>query len=206
MRGEVTIRVRCLMPEKLIDRATAQGARFDEVHLVGENAFVVCCDAASARRLLALCRRFGLDAAITARRGGSALRRFAERRGTLAAGIAVAVVLCALFLTRLWVVDIAFTGEQAFLGDTASLSQSLEAMGIRPGISRRIDAGLIAQQLLAEDHRYSYVGAKLQGGCWWRPFRRPRPRPCMTWTHPGIWSARWTALSSARWCAPARSA
>ncbi len=163
MRGEVTIRVRCLMPEKLIDRATAQGARFDEVHLVGENAFVVCCDAASARRLLALCRRFGLDAAITARRGGSALRRFAERRGTLAAGIAVAVVLCALFLTRLWVVDIAFTGEQAFLGDTASLSQSLEAMGIRPGISRRIDAGLIAQQLLAEDHRYSYVGAKLQG-------------------------------------------
>jgi hypothetical protein len=36
-------------------------------------------------------------------------------------------------------------------------------MGIRPGISRRIDAGLIAQQLLAEDHRYSYVGAKLQG-------------------------------------------
>ena len=163
MRGEVTIRVRCLMPEKLIDRATAQGARFDEVHLVGENAFVVCCDAASARRLLALCRRFGLDAAITARRGGSALRRFAERRGTLAAGIAVAVVLCALFLTRLWVVDIAFTGEQAFLGDTASLSQSLAAMGIRPGISRRIDAGLIAQQLLAEDHRYSYVGAKLQG-------------------------------------------
>ena len=38
MRGEVTIRVRCLMPEKLIDRATAQGARFDEVHLSKENA------------------------------------------------------------------------------------------------------------------------------------------------------------------------
>ena len=163
MRGEITVRVRCLMPEKLIDRATVQGAHFDEVRLVGENTLVVCCGAASARQLLALCRRFGLDAAVTGRRGGSALRRFIERRATLAAGIAVAVALCTLFLTRLWIVDIAFTGERASLGDTAALSQSLDALGIHPGMARDIDTGLIAQQLLATNRRYSYVGARLQG-------------------------------------------
>ena len=45
MRGEVTVRVRCLMPEKLIDRATAQGARFADMQLAEDNALVVHCDA-----------------------------------------------------------------------------------------------------------------------------------------------------------------
>lgn len=163
MRGEVTVRVRCLMPEKLIDRATARGARFDEVTLTGDNAMVVRCDAASARQLLALCRRFNLSAAIIRRRGGSAILQFARRRATLAAGIAVAVALCALFLTRLWFVDIAFTGERASLGDAEALARSLDALGIRPGMTRDIDTGILAQRLLAEDDRYSYVGARLHG-------------------------------------------
>lgn len=163
MKSEVSVRVRCLVPEKLIDRATAQGARFDEVRLAKDSSLVIRCDAASARLLLALCRRFNLDARVTRLRGGSALRRFARRRGTLAAGIACAVALSALFLTRLWIVDIAFTGEQAALGDSAALKQSLAALRVRPGVSRGIDTALLSQRLLAEDDRYSYVGVRLQG-------------------------------------------
>ena len=163
MRNEVTVRVRCLMPGKLIDRATAQGARFDAVRLADDHTLLVRCDAASARKLLALCRRFSLSAAVTGLRGVSALRRFAGQRATLAVGIAVAVALCALFLSRLWIVDIAFTGERAALGDAAALSRSLEALGIRPGRSLDIDTGLLSQRLLAENDRYSYVGARRQG-------------------------------------------
>jgi similar to stage IV sporulation protein len=163
MKGEVTVRVRCLMPEKLIDRAAVQGARFDDVRLSEDNVLVIRCDAASARTLLALCRRFGLDAAVTRLGGASALRRFARRRGTLAVGIACAVVLSAFFLTRLWFVDIAFTGERAALGDPVALSRSLGDMGIRPGIPRNIDVTLLSQTLLAQGGNYSYVGARLQG-------------------------------------------
>ena len=163
MRGEVTVRVHCLLPGKLIDRATAQGARFDEVQLRADNGLEVRCDAASARRLLALCRRFSLDADVTRLRGPSALERFARQRGTLIIGIACAIALSALFLSRLWVVDIAFTGERAALGDPVALSRSLASLGIRPGVSRNIDAGLLSQRLLAEGSRYSYVGARLQG-------------------------------------------
>ena len=54
MRGEVTVRVRCLMPEKLIDRATDQGARFADVQLTEDNTLLVQCDAQSARLLLSL--------------------------------------------------------------------------------------------------------------------------------------------------------
>ena len=163
MRDEVTVRVRCLMPEKLIDRATAQGARFDAVQLADGHTLLVRCDAASARRLLALCQRFNLSADVTGLRGVSALRRFAGQRATLAVGVVVAVVLCALFLSRLWIVDIAFTGERAALGDAAALSRSLEALGIRPGRSLDIDTGLLSQRLLAENDRYSYVGVRRQG-------------------------------------------
>ena len=60
MRREVTVRVRCLMPEKLIDRAVAQGARFGDVQLAEGNTLIVRCDAQSARSLLALCQRFNL--------------------------------------------------------------------------------------------------------------------------------------------------
>ena len=163
MRNEVTVRARCLMPERLIDRAVNQGARFDSVRLAGNNTLVVCCDAASARLLLALCQRFNLSASVTHLRGGSALRRFIRRRATLIPGIACALALCALFLSRLWIVDIAFTGDNAALGDAAALARSLEARNIRPGIARNIDTALLAQRLQAEDRRYSYVGARLQG-------------------------------------------
>jgi len=162
MRGEVTVRVRCLMPEKLIDRATAQGARFEDVRLSEDNTLVVCCDAVSARTLLTLCRRFALEAAVIRLGGTSALRRFARRRGTLAVGIACAVALSAFFLSRLWFVDIAFTGERAALGDPAALSRSLGDMGIRPGIPRNIDTAPLSQAVLARGGNYSYVGARLQ--------------------------------------------
>jgi len=163
MRGEVTVRIRCLMPEKLIDRATTQGARFADVQLAEDNTLVVQCDARSARLLLDLCRRFNLEGHIVRLRGFSALRRFVRQRATLALGIACAVALSAYFLTRLWIVDIAFTGALAASGDPAALYRSLEGLGVRPGIDRSIDAGLIAQRLLAQTERYSYASARLQG-------------------------------------------
>ena len=163
MRGEVTVRVRCLMPEKLIDRATDQGARFADVQLTEDNTLLVQCDAQSARLLLSLCRRFNLEARVTRLRGFSALRRFVRQRATVALGIACAIMLSAFFLTRIWIVDIAFTGALAASGDPAALSRSLEAMGVRPGIGRSIDTGLLAQSLLARTESYSYASARLQG-------------------------------------------
>jgi len=163
MRGEVTVRVRCLMPEKLIDRATAQGARFADMQLAEDNALVVHCDAQSARMLLNLCRRFNLEARIIRLRGFSALRRFVRQRATVALGIACAVVLSAFFLTRLWIVDIAFIGELAASGNPQALYRSLETLGVHPGIDRSIDTGLLAQRLLARTERYSYASARLQG-------------------------------------------
>ena len=151
------------MPEKLIERAVAKGARFEEICRPDGKTLVVRCDEASARLLLSLCGRYGLNARITDMRGGSALRRFARRRLTLPLGIALAVALCALFLGRVWRIDIGFTGENAALGDKAAVARTLESLGICPGSSRRFDRALIAQSIQANAGNYSYVGAHLQG-------------------------------------------
>lgn len=163
MRGDVTVRAECLMPEKLIERAIAKGARFEEIRRPDDKTLIVSCDERSTRRLLALCRRYGLSASVTDRRGGSALRRFVRRRLTLLLGIALAIALSALFLGRIWKIDIVFTGENAVLGDSAAVKRSLEGLGICPGISRHIDTALVAQTIQAEAGSYSYVGAHLQG-------------------------------------------
>lgn len=151
------------MPERLLERATACGARFDAVRQTGSDVVELTCDAASARELLALCKRFNLSARVTRRRGGSALARFARRRRTLPVGLALAIALCALFLGRIWIIDIAFSGENAHLGDPAALSRALREHGVRPGIARGMDGATLAQTLQADAGDYSYVGVHAQG-------------------------------------------
>ena len=163
MKGEITLRIECLMPEKLIARAMARGGRFDAVTRPDERTVIVCCDAASAKALLALCRRFGVPAQIIGRKGTSALRRFARRRMTLLAGLALAAAMCTFFLGHIWLIDVSFSGETAALGNAPALRARLRELGVRPGISAEKDFGLISQTLQASAGDYSFVGVHRQG-------------------------------------------
>lgn len=163
MKGKVTLRVECLMPERLIQRCTAQGARFDGVSLSGDRTLLIDCDAASGRCVLTICERYGIPALVIRRRGVSALSSLLRDRPTLPLGFVLMAALCALFLSRLWLIDIAFTGQTASLGDRLTLARLLDSQGVRPGISRAIDPYLIAQMLQAGAGDYSYVGVRVQG-------------------------------------------
>lgn len=163
MRSEVTVRVVCPLPEKLLERALGKGAAFSEVVRDGEHGLTLRCDAASAEILLKECDRFRLPAKVLARRGLSALADFAKRRATLAVGILIFAALSWLFLGRIWLIDIAFSGEAARLGDAASLRAALADSGIRPGIERGVDLERLSETLRAGAGDYSYVGAHLRG-------------------------------------------
>lgn len=163
MNRDITIRVDCLMPARLLGRALSQGARFESVRLRGEKRMILRCDAASARILLMLCRRFSLPAKVVHRGGCSGLILLAGRRRTLPVGLMVFVALCALFLTRIWRVDVAFSGDAADSGDRDALRATIAAEGIVPGTPKGdVDPGLLAQRLTASGG-YSYVGARLRG-------------------------------------------
>lgn len=163
MRGDVTVRAECLMPEKLLERALRQGARFGSVRREGAHALIAECDERSAAILLDLCERFRIPARALDRRGRSALRERAKRRATLPIGLALCVVLCWLFLSRVWLVEVAFSGEAAGLGDAQALLDLARERGIRPGISRQVDLDALGKELQAEAGDYSYVGARLRG-------------------------------------------
>ena len=163
MRGEISLRVHCLMPERLLNRAVEQGARFARVSLPDSRTLLVDADPRSARALMALCRRFSVPASVERVGGGSAVRRWMKRRSTLLAGLVTCAALCALFLGRIWIVDVAFTGEAAALGDAAALRQAVFDAGQRPGADRAVDTEALARQLLARLENYSYVGVRRQG-------------------------------------------
>ena len=163
MRGDITVRAECLMPQKLLERALRHGAEFRSVRLEGERALIAECDENSATLLIDLCARYGVPARTLKRRGRSALRDLAKRRATLPLGLAIGALLCWLFLSRVWLVDIAFSGEAASLGDASAICDLAQDHGIRPGISRRIDLDALGKELQAEAGGYSYIGARLRG-------------------------------------------
>lgn len=163
MNGDITLRIECLMPEKLLNRAMAQGARLSSVRLSRGRFLTVECDAAGARVLLGLCERFSIPARIIRRRGGSAMLRYTRARRTLPAGLLLCAALCCLFLGRVWIIDISFSGNEARLGDRDALSRQLCEAGVRPGMPRGLDASLLAQALQAQAGCYSYVGVHAQG-------------------------------------------
>lgn len=163
MKGEVRMRIHSLMPEKLIGRAAEAGVRFLSVEPEGGHATAVEVSARDAEILRALCERFSIPAEVVARRGRSALARRLRARWTLLAGLLTAAALCWLFLGHIWKIDIRFTGDAAGAGDAGTFSRALAEMGVRPGVSRSLDAARLSDELLAGAEGYSFVGARVEG-------------------------------------------
>lgn len=166
MNRDCALQVDCLMPQRLIERAVARGARLHSVRLSGPQSMVIHCDAASAKVVLALCDRFSIPVRVLRRGGSSALVAFVRRRRTLFAGLAVFFALCAAFLSRVWHIEIAFTGEAAGCGDAAALTSALHQAGIAPGTpGRSFDPPVLAEYLQGELGNCSYVGVRVRGVC-----------------------------------------
>ena len=163
MRGDVRLRIRGLMPEKLAERALEQGITFRRLSVGDDHILTVEVGERDARRLLRLCRRFSIPAEVISRRGGSAVRQWLRRRWTLAVGVALAAALCALALGRLWRVEVRFTGDAARRGDAEAILEWLEDRGIRPGIPRDIDTTTLSDELLSGLDGLSYAAARVRG-------------------------------------------
>lgn len=163
MSGKIRLRVTCLTPERLLRRALDAGAVFTSIRRADARTLVLDTDPEGERILRGLGERYSIPFSVVRRGGVSAVAGFVKRRATLPAGILTAVVLCALFLGRVWQIDITFTGEGAARGDPKPLRRMLDEMQIRPGSPRPKDVGLIGKQLEATSGDYSFVGVRAQG-------------------------------------------
>lgn len=164
MRRDVLLRVEGALLEKLLQRALDRGARFARIRRSGARAMTLATDDQGAQILLGLCKKYGLNLRVLRRGGMAALRDRLRARWTLLPCAALGLLLCALALSRLWWVDVRFTGPCAELGSRVAILQALESSGVRAGMpAAKIDADGLQRQLLAECAGYSFIGVRRQG-------------------------------------------
>ena len=164
MNHDLRLRVEGAYPERLLGRCLRQGARFARVRRSGSRTLILDTDARSAEIVLALCKRYGLNHRVLRHGGFSALLQGMRSRWTLALGLILCAALCWGFLSRIWIIDVAFTGPDAALGSASALRRCIAEQGLRPGMAASaVDAELLQKCLLAEAGDYSFIGVRVQG-------------------------------------------
>ena len=164
MNHDVWLRVEGAYPERLLQRALGQGARFARVRREGARTLILATDEKSAEIVLQLCRKYGLNHRVLRHGGCSALMHRMRSRWTLLLGAVLGLALCWGFLSRVWIIDVSFTGSAAALGNEAALRRCIAAEGLKPGTAvSAVDADLLQKRLLAEAGDYSFIGVRVQG-------------------------------------------
>ena len=164
MNRDIRLRVEGSLLERLIQRALREGASFARIRRAGKRVILVDADEHSAEILSRLCERYWLDCRVL-RRGGSAAFMDALRgRWTIAPGLLLCALTCALFLSRVWMVDVRFTGPNAAAGDARAIRECLADNGVAVGMAASaVDTNLLQAELMAEAGNYSFIGVRRQG-------------------------------------------
>ncbi|MEG1605841.1 MAG: sporulation protein YqfD [Clostridia bacterium] len=160
MIERVVLRFHGLMLEKLVQRALAEGVTFFQVRRLGPRDARFTTDAPGADKLLCLAERFSLDLTVVSRAGPGVLVKKIRARWTLPVAFLLVGLLCAAFLSRLWIVQVNMLGG----GDPRTLENALAELDVAPGASmRQIDPSALALKLHAAAPDLAYVGARKQG-------------------------------------------
>lgn len=162
MRSEIWIRMEGLMLEKLVRRAMDQGACFKSLRRTDARTIIAETDASSGKILLSLCAKFSIPTEILKKQGQPALFSVLRQRITLIPGIIIFIVLCLIFFSRIWLIDVTFTGESA-AGKEAVIRSALQTKDIHPGIANSLDTELLSQTLEASMEGYGFISARRQG-------------------------------------------
>ena len=164
MNRDVHLLVQGALLERLLEKALAEGAVFARVRRIDERSMRIETDVRSADTLIRLCRRYSLNCRTLRRGGRTALWDLACRRWTVLPGTALCFVICALFLSRVWLVDIRFTNAQINPDIQRRIAACLEENGIRPGMAASaVDTSHLQTQITASVETLSYAGVRLQG-------------------------------------------
>lgn len=97
------------MPERFLNRAMEEGACFLRLRRLSRRTLEITASPASARIVLDLAERYRLNCRVVGRGGLSALLPHLKKRATFPAAVLTFAALTALFLTRVWRVDVRMT-------------------------------------------------------------------------------------------------
>ena len=126
MKRDLRLRIEGSFPERLLNRALLSGARINHIRRIGRRVIVLSTDERSAAILSSLCEKYFLNFRILRRWGIPALKDAARTRWTLLPALLLCGIICALVLSRIWLVDICFTGSRPELGNKAAILASFD--------------------------------------------------------------------------------
>lgn len=164
MNRDVCLLIEGGLLERLLECALREGAVFARVCRSSERRIRVETDAHSADVLMRLCKRYGLNCRMLRRGGCTAFGEQLRRRWTLLPGLLLCVLLCALFLSRLWLVEVQFTDSSADPALIGRIYACLEESGVHPAMAAGgLDSSLVQRQICAAIGEISYAGVRRQG-------------------------------------------
>ena len=165
MKTDFLLRITTSMPERLVNAALMQGAEFAEVRRISPRTILVSGNESAAKLMQALCKQYRIDCKILRRQGKPVLRERMRSRITLFPALILCAILCALVLSRVWLIDVRFT-HAAAPGQEAMIHSLLRESGVHPGMrAKNLDASVLQKQLLAQTGAYSHIGVRRQGIC-----------------------------------------
>lgn len=147
MADRVRMRIYGLMGERFLNRALQEGVFMARVRRINRRCLEIDASMRNAKKLAVLADKYRLKWEICGRRGPAALANWAKRRCTLPAAFLTAAVLSALFLSRVWKIDVRTVGNAPL---PAGVQEALAEAGVFVGAyGPGIDTSLAEYQLCA---------------------------------------------------------
>ncbi|MGI6239345.1 MAG: sporulation protein YqfD [Christensenellales bacterium] len=174
MADRVTLRIEGLMLEKLLERAFEAGAVCFDIRRLARREMELSCTYRSAKIVRGLADRYGMRCVTVRERGKSAYLRKLRARATAPVALLAFAALTALFLSRIWVVDVRVIDADA---PSDAVYELLEMYGAVEGArAAGIDTELLAIQLTALEG-YSYASVARTGVFLEIELAQERPAP-----------------------------
>jgi similar to stage IV sporulation protein len=147
------------MPEKFLNKALDGGARIYSARRIDRRTLVLVLDSRSASLVRAMAERFSLKCDTRRIAGLQNLVDYLRLRPTVLAAFGVLMACLALFLSRIWIVEVRDLGG----GIPEQAQAALEKAGVRTGAAAAaIDLPLLALELSALEG-VSYASAAREG-------------------------------------------
>lgn len=149
MTDRVVLRLDGLLPERLLNRAQDEGACIERAERLSPRSIRLTCGRASAAVVKHLAEQYHLPCREERAGGISAFLRAIRAHPTLPAAFLVFFALTALFLSRIWAVEVLTPDGMPVPADASAI---LREAGVYPGApARDADLGRAADSLKALD-------------------------------------------------------
>ena len=157
--GGVRFEIRTSMTARLLERCMEAGIPIERAEDADAHGFAAWVSDGNEARMRAFLDDLHVPYRVRGARGAARLKRFLRARAALLPALCVCAALLYLLSGRVWVISVSGADE-------AAITQTLEALGVRPGVGKRaLRMDAIGMALSAAYPEYAFFGVKAEGVC-----------------------------------------